>query len=73
MCQSEVAELRRKILEEYRAMKQGPSALALTTSKHAFIDAHLKRVDGYHSQLVQYIGEQEATKTIYELYNEVMG
>ena len=73
MCQREVAELRRKIVEEYEAMKRGPSAFALGTSKHAFIDARLKRVDGYHSQLAHYIGEQEASRTIYDLYNEVMG
>jgi hypothetical protein len=72
MCQSEIAELRRKILEEYEAMKRGLSAFTFGTSKHAFIDARLKRVDGYHNQLAEYIGEQEATRTIYDLYTQVM-
>ncbi len=73
MYQSEVAELCQKILEEYEAMKRGPTGFALGTSKHAFIDARLKRVDSYHSQLAKYIGDQEATMTICELYRQIMG
>ena len=73
MYQSEVAELCQKILEEYEAMKRGPTGFALGTSKHAFIDARLNRVDSYHSQLAKYIGDQAATMTICELYRQVMG
>ncbi len=72
MCQKEIAELQRKIVEEYEAMKRGLPGVALGGSKHAFIDARLKRVDGYHAQLTQYIGEKEATLTICELYARVM-
>ena len=73
MRESEVEELCQKILEEYEAMKHGPTGFALGTSKHAFIDARLKRVDSYHSQLAKFIGDQEATVTICELYSQVMG
>jgi hypothetical protein len=73
MCQSEVEELCQKIVKEYEEMKRGPIGFALGTSKHAFIDARLKRVDSYHSQLAKYIGDQEATITICELYRQVMG
>jgi hypothetical protein len=72
MYQSEVAELCQKIRAEYEAMKCIPTVFALGTSKHAFIDARLKRVDSYNQQLAQYIGEQEATLTICELYSQVM-
>lgn len=72
MCLSEIAEIRRQILEEYEAMKRGFSGFALGTSKHAFIDARLKRVDTYHSQLVQYVGEQQASELICDLYIQVM-
>jgi hypothetical protein len=58
---------------EYEAMKHGLSGLAFGNSRHAFIDARLKRVDTYHSELALVIGEQEATLTICELYNQVMG
>jgi hypothetical protein len=71
--ESEVEELCRKILEEYEAMKRGPTGFALGTSKHAFIDARLKRVDSYHAELAKYVGDQKATITICELYKQVMG
>lgn len=73
MNESEVAELCQKIVEEYEAMKDGPIGFAVGISKHAFIDARLKRVDSYHSQLAKYLGDQEATLTICELYTQVMG
>src|SRR5215469_2790015 len=72
MSQSEVAILRKKILKEYEAMKRGLPGIALGNSRHAFIDARLKSVDNYHSQLALFIGEQEATLTICELYTQVM-
>lgn len=73
LIESEVEELCQKIVEEYEAMKRGPTGFALGISKHAFIDARLKRVDSYHSQLAKYIGDQEATITICKLYTQVMG
>lgn len=73
MSQREVAILRQKILMEYEAMKCGLSSLAFGSSRHAFIDARLKRVDNYHSELAVFVGEQEATLTICELYAQVMG
>lgn len=72
MYEGEVEELCQKIVAEYEAMKCGPTGLALGISKHAFIDARLKRVDSYHKQLAEYIGDQEATTTICELYSQVM-
>ncbi len=72
MYQGEVEKLFQKIVEEYEAMKCGPTGLTLSISKHAFIDARLKRVDSYHRQLAKYIGDQEATTTICELYSQVM-
>ena len=73
MYQSEVAELRQKILEEYEAMKRGLTGFAWGTAKHAFIDARMKRVDHYHEQLIQQVGEQEAAHTICNLYDQIMG
>jgi hypothetical protein len=73
MHQSEVAQLRQQIVEEYEAMKRGLSGLAWGTAKHAFIDARMRRVDHYHEQLVERVGEQEAAHTIYDLYTQIMG
>ena len=73
MAQSEVAQLRQKITEEYEAMKRGLTGLSSGSTKHAFIDARMKRVDSYYDQLTQYMGTQEATQTVYELYTDVIG
>jgi signal transduction histidine kinase len=73
MGQSEIALLRQKIVEEYEAMKRGLTGLALGTAQHAFIDARMKRVEGYHEQLAQCVGEQKANLAICELYVQVIG
>lgn len=73
MYRSEIAQLRQKIVEEYEAMKNGLSGLAWGTSKHAFIDARMRRVDGYHEQLAREIGEQEAGVAVFELYTQILG
>lgn len=73
MGQSEVAQLRKRIMNEYEAMKCGLSGIASGTARHAFIDARMHHVDGYYQQLSQYVGEQEATTTITDLYQQVIG
>ncbi|HEY4385405.1 MAG TPA: hypothetical protein VGN34_13180 [Ktedonobacteraceae bacterium] len=73
MCQSEVARLRKKICEEYEAMRCGFSGFASGTTKHAFIDARMRRVDSCHKQLAKHLGEQEANKIIYDLYTNILG
>jgi hypothetical protein len=71
--QSEVAQLRKSILNEYEAMKSGLSGVASGTARHSFIDARMRHVDGYYKQLSQQVGEQEATNTITDLYQQVIG
>lgn len=73
MCTSEVAQIRQRIQQEYEAMKQGLEGLALGTSKHAFIEARMRRVDSYYAQLKKDIGEQEAGQTVYDLYTRTWG
>jgi hypothetical protein len=73
MAQSEVAQLRQRIAEEYEAMKRGLTGFACGSTKHAFIDARMKRVDSYYDQLTQYIGTKEATQVVCELYIDVIG
>ncbi|GCF07768.1 hypothetical protein [Dictyobacter arantiisoli] len=73
MHQSEVALLKKRIVEEYEAMKNGLTGLASGTAQHAFIDAKMRRVDTYHAQLIQQVGEQEAGLTVSELYIQVIG
>ncbi len=44
MHQSEIAQLRQQIVEEYEAMKRGLSGFAWGTAKHAFIDASMLKL-----------------------------
>ncbi len=73
MAQSEIAQLRQRITEEYEAMKRGLTGLASGSAKHAFIAARMQHVDDYYGQLAQHIGAQEATQAVCELYIEVIG
>jgi hypothetical protein len=73
MYQSEIARLRKRIYEEYEAMRRGLTGFASGTAKHAFIDARMRQVDGWHQQLTQHIGEQEADQIIYDLYTSTFG
>jgi len=73
MCESEVALLRQKILEECEAMKHGLTGLSRGSSQHAFIDARMRRIDNYHHQLAHHIGEAGAARTVCELYERVIG
>jgi hypothetical protein len=73
MHQSEIAQLRERITEEYEAMKQGLTGLAWGNAKHNFIDVRMKRVDHYREQLVNYVGERDADFAICDLYTKVMG
>ncbi|HTI15485.1 MAG TPA: hypothetical protein VL461_13130 [Dictyobacter sp.] len=72
MGKSEVAQIRQQIMTEYEAMQRGIEGLAYT-AQHAFINARLQSVDRYHEQLSQYVGEEEATRTICELYTQIIG
>jgi hypothetical protein len=54
-------------------MKRGLSGVASGTARHAFIDARMRHVDGYYNQLSRHVGEQEATNTITDLYQQVIG
>lgn len=69
---SEIARLRKMITEEYEAMKHGLANLASGTAKHSFLQAKMRRADCYHSQLTHYVGEQEATHAVCEIYNQIM-
>ncbi len=72
MCQSEVARLREQIEAEYLAMRFGLSGLAKGMATHQFIHARFKNIGTCCDRLETHVGEQEATRIISELYNEVM-
>jgi len=70
--QSEVMRLREQIAAECRAMKLAVYGFASGAASHKFIVARLQRVDLCCNELEEYIGEQEATRVLCELYDEIM-
>lgn len=72
MGRSEIARLRDQIEAECQAMKQDMTGLASGTAAHSFISARLRRIDTCCHQLEHYVGEQEATRLVCELYDQVM-
>jgi hypothetical protein len=70
--QSEITQLRANIELELAAMRSGLSGLAAGTSKHAFIDAKMKRIGIFEEQLSQQIGSEQATSFSCQAYIRVM-
>lgn len=69
---SEVARLMQQIEIECQAAKQGLEGLAIVAS-HDSINARMEKLWDYRQELAQEVGEQEATKIMYELYVKVIG
>jgi hypothetical protein len=69
---SEIARLREQIELECQAAKQGLQGLAVVAS-HDSINARMERLWDYRQELAQEVGEQEATKIMYEVYAKVIG
>jgi hypothetical protein len=53
-------------------MKLALYGLASGTAAHSFIDASMHRVDQCCGQLEEHVGEQEMTRMLCELYDDVM-
>ena len=63
MVESDVARLRKQIELEYEAAARGLHGYAIV-SRHSFIAARLQRISEYHQELVELVGEHEATEVV---------
>ncbi len=70
--QSEVMRLRAQITAECQAMHQALYGFASGAAAHSFIVARLNHVGACCNQLEEYVGEQEATRILYEAYDKAM-
>ncbi len=70
--QSEVMRLREQITAECQAMNQALYGFSSGNAAHNFIVARLNRVGACCNQLEEYVGEQEATRILCELYDKAM-
>ena len=58
--QSEVAQIRQRILQEYEAAQRGLSGFATGIARHDFLTARMEHLGGLHAELVSLVGEDEA-------------
>ena len=67
---SEVAQLLQQISLEYEAATRGLTGLSAGSAKHSFITARLEQIGAYHEQLVNLVGEVQATHLVIEQASE---
>ena len=70
--ESEVAHLRWQIASEFEAMRRGLYGLSLGNARHDFIQTRMHTVDRCQALLAQRLGKDEADRTIYRLYVEII-
>ena len=70
---SEVARLVQQIEAEYEAVERGLTGLSCGTARHDFINARMDQVATCHEQLAAHVGEEEATRLIYDHYVNHIG
>ncbi len=68
---SEVARIRERIDLECQAMKRMFEEPAIVAS-HVAIDARYRNLNGLAEELRPLVGDAEATKTLVDIYNDVI-
>ena len=69
---SEIAQLRQQIEMELASMRYGLSGFASGNARHTFIHTRMERVGACQNMLAQYLGEQEATQMVCQMYMHSM-
>ncbi|MBA2679308.1 MAG: hypothetical protein H0U76_13040 [Ktedonobacteraceae bacterium] len=64
---SEIARLRNQIEAEYVAAQRGLQEYAIVT-RHEFITTRMENMERYHRQLVEIVGEAEATDMVAQVF-----
>lgn len=64
---SEVARLRQRLEEEYRAAQLGLTGLAAGAARHDFINRKMENMGKVHEKLKRLMGEQEAARVLVEV------
>jgi hypothetical protein len=70
-CKSEVARLRYRIDQEYRAAELALYGFAAGVSRHDFINAKMDRVGECRKELAQFVGDLEATRICVEVMSGI--
>jgi len=67
---SEIAHLREQIELEHAASVWALTGLAAGNAQHEFISARFQRMDAYHRQLSQLIGEEPTIAFVCEVFEK---
>jgi hypothetical protein len=71
---SDVARVRRQIVEEMEAMERGFHGVASGTARHDFIQARMRNIETQQKDLEKLVGKNDAVTIVCELYmNTVKG
>ena len=70
--QSEVAQLMRRITEEYEAAQRGLTGFAYGAAQHEFITARMENVGQMHEELVDLVGPEQAIQMIAKVQEAVL-
>jgi len=65
---SDIARLRRQIIQEMEAMHHGFAGFAVGIARHEFIHARMQRIYDHQEHLAEHIGKSAAATTVCELY-----
>ena len=69
--QSEVAQLRKQLEQEYEAMLRGMHALAAGTARHDFIRERMDNVSNYQASLAKVVGDVDAALIVGSTYYQI--
>ncbi|MDQ2888900.1 MAG: hypothetical protein M3Y39_22795 [Chloroflexota bacterium] len=71
---SDIARVRRQIVEEMEAMERGFRSFASGTARHDFIQARMRNIGAQQEDLEKLVGKSSAVNMVCELYiNTVKG
>ncbi len=65
---SDVARVRRQIVEEMQAMERGFKSFASGTARHDFIQARMRNIGAQQEDLEKLVGKSNAVDIVCELY-----
>jgi hypothetical protein len=65
---SDIARLRRQIVQEMEAMRQVFDGFATGSARHEFIHARMQNINGHQEHLAKHVGENDAAIIVCELY-----
>jgi hypothetical protein len=69
--QSEVAQLRKQLEQEYEAMLRGIHGLAAGTARHDFMRERMDNVSNYQARLAKVVGDVDAALIVGNAYYKV--